>query len=185
MYYLNGSPLRLDKAFVDADGNQYPANWLRTSTPEQRDALGIVWIAKEQPSYDQKFYWGPENPKALEDQPQLDENGDPVPDGVPSPGLKTLWIGKQKTTAGTLLAPSDWMIIRSVDSPGVSVPAEVTDYRTAVRAACDAREAQINACTTTEELEQLIKQPPTITVEVDGEIEMQDNPDALTPWPVA
>ena len=44
MYYYNGNPLRLDKAFTDADGNQYPKEWLRNSSQEQRDALGITYI---------------------------------------------------------------------------------------------------------------------------------------------
>lgn len=144
MYYLNGEPLRLDKAFTDADGNQYPANWLRNSTQEQRDALGIVWVAPDPAAYyDQRFYWGVGNPKDLD-------------------GLKEEWVSKQKGIAGSLLAPTDWYVIRATEDPDCVCPPAIAQYRADVRTASGQREAQINACADVEELEALIKAPATI-----------------------
>ena len=197
MYYYNGDPLRLDKAFTDTDGNQYPANWLRNSTQEQRDALGITWVAPDPAAYyDQRFYWGVGNPKQLEDAPVVDENG--VPTGATSTGLKTLWIQKQKQIAGSLLAPTDWYVIRMTEDATCTCPPEVIQYRADVRSASNTREAQITACADVEELEALIKAPATIGVvtqayvPADGETpevpevrETQVNPAALTAWPAA
>ena len=138
MYYLNGEPLRLDKAFTDADGNQYPANWLRSSTQEQRDGLGITWVAPDPAAYyDQRFYWGVGNPKDLD-------------------GLKELWTSKQKKTAGTFLTPTDWYVVRAMEVPEYSCPPEMTQYRADVREVCEQREAQIEACADVEELEALV-----------------------------
>ena len=189
MYYLNGEPLRLDKAFVDADGNQYPANWLRNSSQEQRDALGITWVAPDPTaSYDQRFYWGVGNPKQLDDV--TDE------DGNFTTGLKSLWVSKQKQTAGTLLAPSDWYVIRMTEDPACMCPPAVVQYRSDVRTVSGQREDQILACVDVEELEALIKAPATIEVVIqeyvpaDGETpeipevrETQVNPAALIAWP--
>ena len=203
MYYYNGDPLRLDKAFIDTDGNQYPANWLRNSTQEQRDALGITWVAPDPAAYyDQRFYWGVGNPKVLEDVNPVDENDDPVlgPDGnqLVVKGLKSEWIAKQKQIAGSLLAPTDWYVIRMTEDATCTCPAEIAQYRADVRSASNAREAEITACVDVEELEALIKAAATIEVitqeyvPADGETpevpevrETQVNPAALTAWPVA
>lgn len=41
-----------------------------------------------------------------------------------------------RSKAYTLLQPTDWVVVREMES-GVSAPAEITAYRTAVRAAAD------------------------------------------------
>ena len=192
MYYLNGEPLRLDKAFTDADGNQYPANWLRNSTQEQRDALGITWVAPDSDAYyDQRFWWGVGNPKELE-------------------GLKEVWTSKQKQSASSFLTPTDWYVVRAMEDPECVCPPEITQYRGDVRVACGQREAQIEACVDVEALEALIKAPATIEAvtqeyvpavpavideetneivtpavpEVPEAVGPVANPDALVAWPV-
>ena len=42
MYYLGTKRLPLDRPFSDRDGYQYPPDWLRHSTAEQRGAVGIT-----------------------------------------------------------------------------------------------------------------------------------------------
>ena len=41
MFILDGKPLSPDNAFTH-DGINYPANWLRLATPEEREAIGIT-----------------------------------------------------------------------------------------------------------------------------------------------
>ncbi len=84
------------------EGIQYPANWLRLSTQLDRDRLGIVWEPDPEP-YDQRFYWGPGLPK---DHTQLVEQ----------------WVAQTRTTANTLLAPTDWIIIREADNGKAADP---------------------------------------------------------------
>lgn len=145
MYYYNGNPLRLDKAFTDTEGNQYPSDWLRNSTPEQRDALGIVWVPPSSSAlYDKLFYWGVDNPKDLDQ-------------------LKEQWVAKQKNYVNTVLLQTDWYAARAHDT-GVPVPEAVTTYRNQLRVIFGQRKAQINACVDVEELEALIKAPATINV---------------------
>ena len=71
-YKLNGKVLQLDRAFTDSTGVQRPANWLRLSTERDRELLGITWEAPTDVSYDQRCYWGPSNPKQLNDEPAVD-----------------------------------------------------------------------------------------------------------------
>lgn len=98
---------------------QYPANFLRLSTEEEKQALGIVWVDPG-PSWDQRFYWGYDQDGALipKDHAQLVEQ----------------WKQQTRTTAGTLLAPSDWLVIRETDN-GTAVPTDWRTWREAIRQA--------------------------------------------------
>ena len=40
-FKLNGKTLKLDVPFTDANGIKYPANWLRLTTLEEKEAIGI------------------------------------------------------------------------------------------------------------------------------------------------
>jgi hypothetical protein len=52
MFILNGKPLSPDVAFTDpATGVQYPANWLRLSTLEEKEAIGITTDTAELAAY--------------------------------------------------------------------------------------------------------------------------------------
>ena len=45
----NGHVLKYDIPFVDVDGNQYPAGWLRHHTLAEKEAIGIVEIPDYKP----------------------------------------------------------------------------------------------------------------------------------------
>ena len=52
MFTLDGNNLPLDVPFTHND-IQYPANWLRLATPEERAAIGVVDLTlAEQPTTD-------------------------------------------------------------------------------------------------------------------------------------
>ena len=72
-FKLNGSPLAVDVPFTVGDIN-YPANWLRLSTADEKTALGITEVADD-PVYDSRFYWGNGTAKTLTDTNEVDENG--------------------------------------------------------------------------------------------------------------
>ena len=73
-FKLDGNPLAVDVAFSHNDIN-YPANWLRLSTADEKTALGITEVA-DAATYDNRFYWGDGTAKALDDVNATDENGD-------------------------------------------------------------------------------------------------------------
>ena len=137
MFILDGKRLPLDKAFTTADGRQFPANWLRLSTLEEKQAIGITEEPDEvTPYYDQQFYWGPNLPK---DHTQLVEQ----------------WVGTTKQTAASLLSQYDWYITRQSET-GKAVPQEVLTYRATVRTQSDNREVMIKATDNTDILCEVI-----------------------------
>lgn len=130
MFTLNGTPISLDVAFTHND-IQYPANWIRLATPEERSAIGIEEVPDPE-WYDQRFYWGPGNPKDLDQ-------------------LKAQWIAQVKNNANAALTQTDWMVIRKAER-NIDVPADTATARAAIITEANAKEAAITAATTVEEL---------------------------------
>jgi hypothetical protein len=130
MFLLNNQPLQIDTAFSH-NGVNYPQNWLRLATPQDRAAIGITEAA-EPAWYDDRFYWGVDNPKDLD-------------------GLKTQWTEQVKDTASKLLAATDWMVIRKVER-NIDIPAETVTYRASVLAECDRLTTAIAAASNVEDL---------------------------------
>ena len=156
MFLLNGNPLPVGVPFVDAQGNQYPQNWLNLSTAEEKAAIGITEVA-DPVRADDRFFWDGNinNPKALEDVIELNVDGQNILDDKGNPvitkGLKSQFIAQAKTTAGYILAQTDWMITRKIER-NVDVPTATAQYRNSVVVRADELEAAIAAASTVEEL---------------------------------
>ena len=166
MYKLNEKTLRIGRAFTHAEV-QYPSNWLQLSTEEDRNALGITW--EDDPvRADDRFYWDGDinNPKALDDVNEVDEDGNPIyvqewnPDTeqmedtdeqLVTRGLKYNMKQQVKQTAGSLLAQTDWYVTRNSEK-STAIPADVTTKRDAIRTECDRLETAIVGVTTVEQL---------------------------------
>ena len=155
MLKLNNKPLSYDRAFTHAD-IQYPANWLRLSSLEERNALGITEVA-DAPSWDQRFYWGVDNPKQLNDKTETVDGVE-----VKTTGLKTQWSDTQTAIAASLLASSDWRIIKAKET-GTNIPSAWKTYRAAIRTACNTRQTEINAVSDVPALKELFFGAATIT----------------------
>ena len=171
MFLLNGQPLAVDTAFT-ANDIQYPANWLRLASAEEKASIGITEVADEDMSFDSRFYWSKDLPKALEDKEESDQDGNPLyvkvldntdplnPVMVDSTkrlitkGLKSNFIAQVKDSAGSILAQTDWMVTRKADI-GTDIPESVVAYRASVRTKANELEALITAVTTVEELASL------------------------------
>ena len=188
-YYIGSRALPMDRPWTAENGTQYPANWLRLSSTADRDAIGVSWGADD-PVYDQRFYWSPTLAKQLDDKTETVDGA-----AVTTTGLKTLWKSKQNDIAGSLIAPSDWRIIKAKET-STNIPTAWKTYRAAVRTSCNTRQTEIDACTTVEALKELLFGSETITrqqtdsdgngvVDSDGNAVMETvaNPSIATAWP--
>lgn len=142
MFLLNGKILPEGIAFTDANGIQYPSNWLNLSTQEEKDAIGITWENDPIP-VDTRFYWDTNLPKALEDK--IEE------DGSTTKGLKSNFVAQVKDTAGKLLSNTDWYVIRKAER-NIEIPAEIALKRTQIVTEANRLETDIKASTTVETL---------------------------------
>ena len=89
----------------------------------RKKAIGITEVSDE-PTYDQRFYWGVDNPKDLTQ-------------------LKRTWLNNQKDIAASLLSKYDWYVTRKSEK-GIDIPDTIQTYRDDIRTACNAREAEIS-----------------------------------------
>jgi len=156
MFIVSGKTIQYDRAWTHPDtGVQYPANWLRLATLAEKQAVGLSEVTQPatQP-YDQRFYWSADNPK------QLDDVTDD--DGNTTAGLKTQWKATQNEIAASLLAPSDWRVVKVLEvnssfaNAKSALPSKWSTYRAAVRTVCNTRQAEIDACSTVDELKELL-----------------------------
>ena len=167
MFLLNGNRLAEGTSFYDANGTQYPPQWLNVSTEEQKAAIGITWVADPVRAND-VFYWDGNinNPKALEDKLEVKEDGSPLykqvydkttesmvdtTEQVVTKGLKSNFIAQVKDTAGKLLAQTDWYVIRKAER-AIDIPSEVALKRTQIITESNRLESDIQASTTVEAL---------------------------------
>lgn len=135
-YSLNGKTLQLDVPW-EHNGVQYPANWLRLSTAQDRAELGITWVDND-PTWNQKWYWG------------YDSDGNLIPKTYTD--LKTLWIAQTKDTAYKLLQPSDylWPKLQEANSSFSAAKTAYSDspwstWRSTIRTECAAMVTAIEA----------------------------------------
>ena len=140
-FLLNGKPLAVDVPITYGDVH-YPANWLRLSTAQEKKDLGITEVA-DAPVFDGRFYNGDGSAKTLDDTKE-------TIDGVEYTylGVKSVLKAQEKATAGSLLAPYDWYVIRKAET-SKAIPTTIKTYRTAVRTACLTRETEIDNCADT------------------------------------
>lgn len=146
-YKLDNKTLRVGQAF-STGGNNYPKNWLQLSTQKDRDALGITWEDEPVRAND-TYYWNGEldNPKAMEDVDAVDEDGVAIMDTntgeqLVTHGLKYQMTNQVNQTAGSILAQTDWYVIRKTERD-VAIPADVVTQRAHVVAESDRLETAI------------------------------------------
>ena len=165
-YYIGSRALPMDRPWTADNGTQYPANWLRLSSTADRDAIGVTWGADD-PVYDQRFYWSPTLAKQLNDEPAVDADGKEL--GYTQTGLKTQGKATQNQIAASLLAPSDWRVVKELEvnssfsAAKTAYPTAWQTYRAGIRTSCNTRQTEIDACTTVEELNELLFGTATIT----------------------
>ena len=123
----SGRVVQSDQAFELA-GMQYPSG-VRSLTPAERAEREIVEIV-DAPRADDRFYWDGDLARPKDLAP-----------------LKAIAIAQVKAAAASLLLPTDWKVIRSIEG-GAAVDAATETFRAAVRAHSNALEAEIAAIAT-------------------------------------
>jgi hypothetical protein len=176
----NGITLNPNKAWVHQDGRQFPAGYILTTDIATRESIGVTMVSDVAPAYvDQEYYWSTGNPKDLDD-------------------LKAKKIADTKDHCATVLRQSDELVTKALDEATsfaefkAAKPANYTTYRAAMRTVSNTREAEINACTTVEQLRQLFKgnalvqqtdDDGNVVLDDDGNDVMIANPALATAWP--
>lgn len=153
MFVLDGKVLSPDAPFSH-NGVNYPANWLRLTTLEEKEAIGIQEVP-DLPTYDQRFYWG------------YDQDGKLIPKDHTQ--LVEQWSQQTTQTAYTLLLSTDWMIVRQIDD-GTVINLITQRWRGVIRSTCAAKITAIQATTTTDELAAYVTSAVYSTWPTEGDV---------------
>ena len=146
-FLLDGKTIQQGVAFADADGNQYPANWLNLSSAEEKEAIGLTEIADPE-IFDNRFYWDAGLPKAIDDKLEVDVDDKPILDQdgkqLITKGLKSNFVAQIKDTTNKLLASTDWYVIRKAER-NIDIPTDIADKRSAIITESNRLEISIKA----------------------------------------
>ncbi len=129
MFMLDQRILPLDTPF-EHNGIQYPANWLRLTSMEEKQAIGITEVP-DPVRADDRFYWDGDinNPKDVN-------------------MVRAMLTEQIRQTAYTMLLPTDWQIVRQVET-GTAADQSTLTKRAAIRSAHTSNFAAINAAVDT------------------------------------
>jgi len=130
----------------EINGIQYPQNWLNLSTPQEKAEIGLEEVIATNSPANQQYYWVSQelngasltyinNPKDLDT-------------------CKTNAINQLRSTAYSILLPTDWMVVKSVET-STPIPTDWNTWRASVRTICENAITAVNACTNVDELAQL------------------------------
>ena len=126
---------------------QYPANWCNLSSPEEKAAIGMVDVVYgAQPS--DVYYW------ISQDAPVytgtvVEINYTATPKDLAQ--CQTNAVNATNAAAYSILLPTDWMVVKAVETGGTVDPAWNT-WRQTIRTQAGDYVVAINACTTTAQL---------------------------------
>lgn len=133
-YKANDRTLPMDAPFV-LNNEQFPANWLRLATAEDKAKRGIEWEQPVELKFkDERFYRNWVEDGAVRSEPR--DLGE----------LQRRMLADARRNAHALLSGSDWMLIRDVEM-GVEWEGEQHGnwmrWRALVRGECNRQEQQI------------------------------------------
>ena len=169
--------IRFPRTFIDTDNIKHPRAIFNTWTWEQLNTIGLYEVIDNgtkgndmfeytsQPTY--TFSSKNKNittsytitEKALDDTEAKDEDGKNILDEdgnkVMNYGLKTQAIEQTKRTANSLISRFNWLVERSIYDSSKTIPKELSDYVSSIRADSDAIETAVTNCKTLDELKEL------------------------------
>ena len=125
MFYsvTNGQYIQPGTQFT-IDGIEYPSNWLNLSTQEEKEAIGLEEvIATNSPANDQYYWVSVELDKATLTYVN-------TPKELAS--VQANAVSQINATAYSILLPSDWMVVKAVET-STTVPAAWNTWRAEIR----------------------------------------------------
>lgn len=125
-------------------GNFYPSNWCNLSTPEEKAAIGMVDVVYGQQA-NPTYYW------VTQDEPvynagtnQVDINFTNTPKELD--GIKSSSVSQVNSTAYSILLPTDWMVVKGIET-GTPVPPAWNTWRESIRTTAATAVTAINDAT--------------------------------------
>ena len=139
MFYCSttGQYIQEGNAF-EINGVQYPANWLNLSSAEDKSALCLEEVIATNSPGDDRYYWVSQH---LNGSTLTYVN---TPKDLAQ--VKTSAVTQLRSSAYSLLFPTDWMVVKAMETSTPIDPAWNT-WRASIRSTCDTAVTNIEAAT--------------------------------------
>ena len=129
------------------DGVEYPSNWLNLSTPEEKAAIGLEEvIATNSPANDQYYWVSTELNEATLTYINTPKDLDTV---------KSNSVALINQTAYSILLPSDWMVVKSVET-NTPMSTEWNTWRQSIRTTADTTRTAVANAVDVEEVQTIM-----------------------------
>ena len=173
MWKYSGRTIKEHKAWTDDNGITHPKNW-HIWSPSEKAAAGLTEVTPETPPDSRLYTWGyqadgvtiSKTAKSMTDVNEVDGNGDPLLDSdgnqVVTLGVKSELKAEVKSQQGSLLAQTDWAVVRKADK-GTAIPSNIQTYRDAIRTKATAMESAIDGAANTDAVAALF-----LTIDLEG-----------------
>jgi len=160
MWKYSGRTIKEHKAWTDDNGITHPKNW-HIWSPSDKAAAGLTEVTPETPPDSRLYRWGyqadgvtiSKTAKSMTDVNEVKGNGDPLLDSdgnqVVTLGVKSELKAEVKSRQGSLLAQTDWAVVRKADN-GTAIPSNIQTYRDAIRTKATAMESAIDGAANTD-----------------------------------
>ena len=143
MFLYNATTeIRIGKGWKDVNGVRHPSNW-HIWSDEHKASMNITEITLDAKPDGRFHNWidkGLGGISNITDKP-LD---DVTTDGRTVKGIRSGYINKVKEQQGSLLAQTDWAVVRKADT-ATAVPSNIATWRAAIRTKATAMEDAIDA----------------------------------------
>lgn len=187
MWKYGSKTIREGRSWTDDDGITHPGNWHIWSADEKA-AAGLTEVTPETPPDSRLYTWGyqadgvtiSKTAKSLTDVGLVDSDGNAVNDDdgnqIMQPGVRSQLKAEVKSQQASLLAETDWAIVRKADN-NTAVPANIQTYRDAIRTKATEMETAIDNAADTDAMAALFV---THTTNEDGSVTKSG---VLYDWP--
>ena len=184
MWKYGSKIIREGRSWTNDDGITHPKNWHIWSADEKA-AAGLTEATPETPPDSRLYTWGyqadgvtiSKKAKSLTDVGLVDSDGNAVNDEdgnqIMQPGVRSDLKAKVKSQQGSLLAQTDWAVVRKADK-GTAIPSNIQTYRDAIRVKATEMETAIDNAANTDAVAALF-----VTYDNDG-----NKSGILYDWPV-
>ena len=148
MFYstTNGQYIQEGTQFT-IDGVEYPSNWLNLSTPEEKAEIGLEEvIATNSPASDVYYWVSTELNEASLTYINTPKDLDAV---------KLNAVSQINQNAYSLLLPSDWMVVKSVET-NTPMSTDWNTWRQSIRTTADTARTEVTAATDVEAVQTIM-----------------------------
>lgn len=162
----------------EVNGVQYPQNWLNLSTPEQKAELGLEEVVATNSPANDTYYWVSQTLNG----PTLTYTNTPKD----LTQVKSTAINQVNSTAYSILLPTDWMVVKAVETSTTVAPSW-NSWRQSIRTTATSTVSAIEGATDVDGVATIMgainwpKNPDQVALEAAQTVEQADEPVAETP----